>query len=91
MPNYYRTNVVGGPGAFVIVAENFNSFGQAIVKKLIAEIAGTPPATGRQTPRRTTEPADRGPSPIGGAAACPRWAHGEPARDCDAPGRLIAA
>ena len=42
LANYYRNNVVGGPGAFVIVAENFNSFGQAIVKKLIAEIAGAP-------------------------------------------------
>jgi hypothetical protein len=43
LPNYFRNNVIGGPGAFVIVAENFNSFGQAIVKKLIAEIAETPP------------------------------------------------
>jgi len=42
LPNYYRTNVIGGPGAFVIVAEDFNSFGQAIVKKLIAEIAELP-------------------------------------------------
>jgi hypothetical protein len=39
LANYFRNNVVGGPGAFVIVAENFASFGQAIVKKLIAEIA----------------------------------------------------
>jgi hypothetical protein len=39
LENYYKTNVVGGPGAFVVVAEDFNSFGQAIVKKLIAEIA----------------------------------------------------
>ena len=38
----YRDNVVGGPGAFVIVAENFNSFGQAILNKLIAEIAANP-------------------------------------------------
>jgi Protein of unknown function (DUF1194) len=37
--NYYRDNVIGGPGAFVVVAEDHNSFGQAIVKKLIAEIA----------------------------------------------------
>jgi hypothetical protein len=45
LPNYFRTNVVGGPGAFVIVAENFESFGQAIVRKLIAEIAEAgPPA-----------------------------------------------
>ncbi len=39
LDNYYRNNVIGGPGAFVLVAENFNSFGQAIVKKLIAEVA----------------------------------------------------
>ena len=48
LPNYFRNNVIGGPGAFVIVAEDFNSFGQAIVKKLIAEIAETRPAS-RQT------------------------------------------
>jgi len=37
--NYYRNNVIGGPGAFVMVAGNFSSFGQAILNKLIAEIA----------------------------------------------------
>ena len=36
---YYRNNVIGGPGAFVMVAENFNAFGQAILNKLIAEVA----------------------------------------------------
>jgi Protein of unknown function (DUF1194) len=39
LDNYYRNNVIGGPGAFVMAAENFNSFGQAILNKLIAEIA----------------------------------------------------
>ncbi len=43
LENYYRQNVIGGPGSFVVVAENFNSFGQAIVKKLVAEIALAPP------------------------------------------------
>src|SRR5256714_6857540 len=43
LDGYYRNNVVGGPGAFVMVAENHNSFGQAIVKKMIAEIAWMPP------------------------------------------------
>jgi Protein of unknown function (DUF1194) len=42
LDNYYRNNVIGGPGSFVMVAENFNSFGQAILNKLIAEIAGVP-------------------------------------------------
>lgn len=40
---YYRKNVIGGPGAFVMVAENHDSFGQAIVKKMIAEIAWLEP------------------------------------------------
>ena len=39
-------NVIGGPSAFVMVAENHNSFGQAIVKKMIAEIAFNPPPRG---------------------------------------------
>ena len=39
---YYRNSVIGGAGAFVMVAENHNSFGQAIVKKMIAEIAWVP-------------------------------------------------
>ncbi len=39
LDNYYRENVIGGPGGFVMVAENFNSFGQAIINKMIAEIA----------------------------------------------------
>jgi hypothetical protein len=39
LANYYRTNVMGGPNAFVMVAENFTSFGQAIIKKMIAEVA----------------------------------------------------
>jgi len=48
LEKYYQDNVVGGSGAFVLVAENFNAFGRAIIKKLIAEIAllsGAPPRT----------------------------------------------
>ena len=39
LEKYYRDNVIGGPGAFVLAAEDFKSFGQAIIKKMIAEIA----------------------------------------------------
>ena len=39
---YYRDNVIGGAGSFVMVAEDYNSFGRAMVRKLIAEIATTP-------------------------------------------------
>jgi hypothetical protein len=44
LERYYQDNVIGGPGAFVLVAENFNSFGRAIIKKMIAEIAFLSPA-----------------------------------------------
>jgi len=39
LAKYYRDNVVGGPGSFVLEAKDFNSFGQAIAKKMVAEIA----------------------------------------------------
>jgi len=37
---YYENNVIGGPGAFVLEAQNFESFGQLLIQKLIKEIAG---------------------------------------------------
>jgi hypothetical protein len=43
LQNYYRDNVIGGPGAFVLAAENFQSFGKALINKLVAEIAQQPP------------------------------------------------
>jgi hypothetical protein len=43
--------VIGGPGAFVMVAEDFKSFRTAIVKKMIAEIA-LRPATKRTAAAR---------------------------------------
>src|SRR5690242_21734619 len=39
LTKYYRDNVIGGPGSFVLEAKDFSSFGQAIIKKMIAEIA----------------------------------------------------
>jgi hypothetical protein len=43
LANYYRHNVIGGDGAFVVIAKNFNAFGNAIIKKLIGEIARAEP------------------------------------------------
>ncbi len=37
---YYRDCVIGGPGAFLVVAADFTDFGRAIRRKLILEIAG---------------------------------------------------
>jgi hypothetical protein len=39
LTKYYHDNVTGGPGSFVLEAKDFESFGEAIVKKMIAEIA----------------------------------------------------
>jgi hypothetical protein len=44
LDHYFKQNVVGGPGAFVVAAKDFETFGEAILKKLIAEIAGIDPA-----------------------------------------------
>jgi hypothetical protein len=52
LENYYRDHVVGGPGAFVLAAQDFNSFGQAIVKKMIAEVAQARGAPGRRISAR---------------------------------------
>jgi hypothetical protein len=43
LDSYYRDNVIGGPGAFMIVAKSYDTFADAILKKLIAEIADLPP------------------------------------------------
>ena len=43
LDRYYQDNVIGGPGAFVVAAKDFETFGEAILKKLIAEIAGVDP------------------------------------------------
>jgi hypothetical protein len=40
---YYQECVVGGPGAFVVAADGFESFAEAILRKLILEIADAPP------------------------------------------------
>jgi len=40
---YYRQNVIGGPGAFVIAADSYDNFADAILNKLVTEIAGQGP------------------------------------------------
>jgi hypothetical protein len=46
LEKYYRDNVIGGPGSFVVAAEGFESFGRAIIRKMIAEIAYVVPRNG---------------------------------------------
>ncbi len=47
---YYEDCVIGGPGSFVIAAESIDTFGAAIRRKLILEIAGRVPS--EDTPGR---------------------------------------
>ncbi len=43
LDRYYQDNVIGGPGAFVIAAKDYDQFADAILRKLVAEIAGVQP------------------------------------------------
>jgi hypothetical protein len=45
LANYYRDNVTGGPGSFVLEVHDFASFGEAMTRKLVDEIAAKPAAT----------------------------------------------
>jgi Protein of unknown function (DUF1194) len=38
LPLYYKQNVIGGPNAFLLVVEDFNSFADAMANKLAKEI-----------------------------------------------------
>ncbi|MDH3738229.1 MAG: DUF1194 domain-containing protein [Alphaproteobacteria bacterium] len=40
---YYRDCVIGGTGAFLVVAADFNDFARAVRRKLVLEIAGLQP------------------------------------------------
>ncbi len=42
--DWYRANVVGGPGHFMVVADGFDAFADAFRRKLTIEIAGSAPA-----------------------------------------------
>jgi hypothetical protein len=43
LDTWYFENVIGGPGAVMVPAQNFESFAEAILKKLIMEIATREP------------------------------------------------
>jgi hypothetical protein len=43
LPEWYRQNVIGGPGAFLRVVEDFHSFADAMTNKLVSEIAAAAP------------------------------------------------
>ena len=38
--DYYRNNVIGGPSSFVVIARTFDDFADAMLRKLVREVAG---------------------------------------------------
>jgi hypothetical protein len=46
LDRYFHSYVIGGPGSFMIPAASYDDFAEAIVKKLILEIAANPPPPG---------------------------------------------
>ena len=48
LPLYYRQNVIGGPNAFLIVVQDFNSFADAMANKLAKEIDVAGGGSGQQ-------------------------------------------
>jgi len=42
LDQYYWTNVIGGPNAFVIAVESYEAFAEAVLKKLIIEVSAGP-------------------------------------------------
>ncbi|MDR3534531.1 MAG: DUF1194 domain-containing protein [Rhodopila sp.] len=45
LANYYRENVTGGPGSFVLEVHDFATFGEAMTRKLVNEIVRGPSAS----------------------------------------------
>jgi Protein of unknown function (DUF1194) len=46
LDRYFEDQVIGGPGAFIVVAKDYSAFASAILSKLLLEIAGDPPPPG---------------------------------------------
>jgi hypothetical protein len=46
----FAQHIVGGPGAFVLTADSRQSFAEAVLRKMLLEIAGTTPAPPLRSP-----------------------------------------
>ncbi len=54
LANYYRDNVIGGPGSFVLPIDDFNNFEEAMIHKLVSEVAGPETAPGNLAAARSS-------------------------------------
>lgn len=58
--NYFKENVVGGPGAFALETRDFARFGEAMTRKLVLEIAGRVPPSDSRLARFDQSPGSGG-------------------------------
>jgi hypothetical protein len=81
----FASCVIGGPGAFVLVAETFQDFARAMRRKLVLELSSLPDegrvirAAASPAPPRLELPAPRGysqPTPTPYAGGCDFWMFG---------------
>jgi hypothetical protein len=56
LDQYFKDHVIGGPGAFMIAAKSFETFAEAILMKLIIEIAAPAPGQFRKHARGPVHP-----------------------------------
>jgi hypothetical protein len=88
LDKYYMACVIGGPGAFIVVAKDFHDFANAVRRKLVLEIAGLEPE------EKHAMPALPGPTRLAQAspAPLPRYGRGPQAifpPGCDAGERYM--
>jgi hypothetical protein len=57
LDEYYRRNVIGGPGAFVVVARDLDAFAKAVLRKLLVEVAGRETSHARSARERSARSA----------------------------------
>jgi Protein of unknown function (DUF1194) len=74
LEGYYRSNVIGGPQAFVVAARDFDSFADAMLRKLVQEVAGAAPSLPPERPlwRATVRGLPRFRGSEGGSLRCSR-------------------
>ena len=74
LADYYRDNVIGGPASFCLVAEGMDTFAEAMLKKLVQEVAGTPLQTTASSPPPDSRPWRAVPGPTRGSPrVAGRW------------------
>ena len=59
LDQYYERCVIGGRNSFVIAANGFKDFADAVRQKLVLEISDATPAPGRREPNLLVPVADR--------------------------------